>query len=471
MEYIQRRPDVGVRIVRPDYSASTYSETPIFNFVPRVANEKSGSQGTESDAMTGYSYQESTADHKGAFTLTLLPEASPGGISFVDSIQPMDLVFIHEFGKDRYCGVVRQVRYSARMSDSGPNRAVLVSGGGIGELLASFQLIMDYYLWVSGPNAAEASGALTRELVSESGGLLGNALKIIYKNYIKLATLMPGDAQPFTYGVKQIIDHFVDTDSLISSTLKCRYNIAMQFFQQGVNSVWDIWRRLLPAPIYELFGIWNAADSGGKYSIVARQSPFDPGDWKELHEVSVNPLTLISYDVGVDDSEVRTFFYGSIPGSETSRQETLAIDHYKETRTVDEKKWPKYGYRPLDVELRYFNRSTTGMSTAEVLEIVASMMKRWYSENDRFLSGTITMVSIDDPKVMEYAHAGDKLLFLGGEFYIEKIRRTWAYGGAPQTELSVTRGFQYSDSGEQTVPISNLGRRLLELERNKGGVA
>ncbi len=465
MDYIQRQPDLGVRIVRPDYSATSYTENPILNFIPRREPDmQPSSGGGDSDALVGYTYQESIGSPDNPFSLTLVPKVDKNGLTFVDKIKPMDLVFIKEFGKERYCGVVHQVRYSSRMTESGPSRSIIVSGSGLGSLLASFRLVMDYRLFISGPIADVVSKMLIEELSQKAGGLLGDTLGIIYQNFIKLATTMP-DTGTFQYGVKTVIDHFVDVSGGMSNNLKCRYELAVPFYQHGVNSVWDIWRSIIPAPIYELFGQWDDLSKTGSYSIIARQCPFEPTDWNSLPCVAIHPLPLLSYDVGFDDSETKTFFYGTIPGSEISSTDSLAISNFKTAHAFDETKWPKYGYRPMDVTLRYFNRSSTATSTLTILGEVANLMKTWYAENDRFLSGTISLISIDDPDYMKYPKAGEKISFLGGQFYVERIARSWAYGNSPRQDLTITRGFRYDANGAQSGPILNLGKRLAEFER------
>jgi hypothetical protein len=77
-------------------------------------------------------------------------------------------------------------------------------------------------------------------------------------------------------------------------------------YQSGVNTLWDIVRKIVPDPMYELFGCWDSDLK--KYVITARQCPFTGTDWKKLPSYKINPVTLKDYNVGFDDSEIFTVY-------------------------------------------------------------------------------------------------------------------------------------------------------------------
>lgn len=460
MNHIHRRPDVGVRIVRPRYESSDYKADLVVEFVPRVASLSP--EAKESDALIGYSYEESVSGPESSFSLTFAAQPLADGRSIMDAIQPMDLVFIREFGLDRYCGVVHQVRYSARLSDAGPQRSIIVTGSGIGDLIASFGLLMDYRLLANGPLRDMVNTALKVEIAAAKNASFREVLQIIYQKYIGLATTTP-DTGKTVSGVRSILAEFLSLDS-IGDDLVSHYPLAIRFFQQGINSIWEIWKSILPPPLYELFGLWVPYQSEGVYQVKARLCPFSASDWDGLPISVINPIALIDYSIGHDDSDATTFFYATLPGSELSEKEVLALDGLGQLWKADISKWPKYGYRPMTATMRYFNRAAQEDSTQEILKDAAASMFDWYCENDRFLSGRITHISVDDPAIMKYARAGERISFVGGEFYVSKTSRNWAYGGSPTTTLDVTRGFKYS-SGVRQGPILDLGKRFKELER------
>jgi hypothetical protein len=87
---------------------------------------------------------------------------------------------------------------------------------------------------------------------------------------------------------------------------------------------------------------------------------------------------------------------------------------------------------------------------------VNEMVFDWYSKNPEFLNGTIEMMTMPD----SYPRIGEKVRYLGGEFYVEETSRSWQYGGPMTTSLSVTRGYRYDENGNYIGPITNIGRFL-----------
>jgi hypothetical protein len=125
-------------------------------------------------------------------------------------------------------------------------------------------------------------------------------------------------------------------------------------YQSGVNTLWDIVRKIVPDPMYELFGQWDTKDQ--KYVITARQNPFNKDDWRKLPSCKINPVTLKAYNVGYDDSEVSTVYYGIAPSFGYTNNMAIIVDDLKRNHVVDEERWKKYGYRPMFVELSFLKR-------------------------------------------------------------------------------------------------------------------
>lgn len=453
MGNIVRRFQTAVRVVRPDY-ASGGAETEIAKFVSWLAEKDN-----ESNDMIGYSFEESIADVDAPFSITLLPSIDKNDETWVDKIAPMDLVFYEEFGKARYCGVVSSVRYVAQMGDSGPMRSISIQGNGFGKLLADFQLVMDYHLWLGGADAETASKLLLLQIIA-SGRKLRNVLTTIYKNFMTLATLSQSSAS--NIGVKALIDKYIDTSSGVSDKLESWYDMAISLYQAGTNDIWSIWKGIVPSPLYELFGKWNSDIQ--KYQIIARLAPFDAENWKSIDSTEMNPDLLTDYSVGRDDSEVKTFFFATMSWS-VDRAEALTVDAYKRSRKINEEKRLLYGYRPLELSFRYLNRDPNNQEGIEnILEKAATTMYNWYGKNDELMSGQCDIISADDQDIMKYPSIGMKLSFLGGEWYIERTSHTWTYGKSPKTSLWITRGYVYDSSGAMVGPIPGIGKRLKEVE-------
>jgi len=55
---------------------------------------------------------------------------------------------------------------------------------------------------------------------------------------------------------------------------------------------------------------------------------------------------------------------------------------------------------------------------------------------------------------------GERIRFLGGQFYVEKIEHNWNYGESMKTDLSLTRGYVYDGYGKQLKKLDDFGRKL-----------
>jgi len=474
VNYIKRKPNIAITIKRPDYSSSSCPEYIIVKFMPKPvleddkakAGEKwAGAKNYEamSDALLSYSYSESVYDVESPFSLSFTPEVDKNGLTWIDKIAIMDLVYIEEFGVIRYCGIVHRVRYSAKMGQEGATRTIVVSGNGFGDLLKLFQLNVDPRFWL-GKTAPALNQATKAECATDEKKTMKATMDYYYDSFMKIVSLKDaGEGGSSTQSaIKALLDRMIDK-SKIADTFETLLPIVASLYQPGVNNIWDMWRKIVPSPLCELFGRWDFDKQ--KYCIIARPAPFEAEDWAALDSFKIHPIALTDYDVGFDDSEVSTYFYATAPNLSITDNMSLVVDKYKENGAIDEEKWLKYGYRPLGTTIRFLKRDPDKPnSIPKALNDVAAMTKNWYCKNDEFLSGSINLISIDDDSVMKYPVVGARAQFLGGEFYIEQIDRKWTYGDSPKTTLKVTRGYMYGSSGALLGPIKNLGKRLKEFE-------
>ena len=457
---LKRRPNLRIVIIRPNYDALVYSPTRIVSFVPtqKLYNEN------ESNDLTSYNFNKSLHTHESNFTFSTTVRRDGDNRTWFDKIHKMDLVFISEFGETRFCGLIKEKRYAAAISSDGkPSRSITFSGVSIGSLLSSFPLVLDQYLYQSTATAQAASKKLMGVLATlqENENIhVAPILKEIYKAYFNLAQAVGGLGA--SQGMKGVIDEFIVLDSARSSDVVARYPMSFSLYQVGENNIWDIASQFISPPINELFGEWNP--DRNKYEIIFRQTPFEATDWKNTISNILQPDIITKYDLGNSDSEVFTFYMGLLPGSGISRNKAMVYDSgFGKIAQIDSDKWKKYGYKPLIVDFRYFDRSKEStFGAGNLMAKLSKMMKRWFENNNQFLSGSIELMTIGkdlyesarDPKI------GEKASFLGGEFYIEESTHSWNMSGPMLTNLKLTRGFQYNIDGSQKGPIDTIGKKI-----------
>lgn len=257
MDSIIRIPEVKVKVTRPNWDNDTeLEEFVIVTFEPHTCTveEKSkaaeiwkepGDYGAHSDGMLSYSYSESRKSVDSPFTLSLTPEEDLNGLTWVDKISTFDLVYIEEFVKVRYCGIVHRVRYSARMAE-GPERTIIIEGNGFGELLKIFQLVMDVKLFIGKP--AEIDAIISKsEFITEGGKRLEDAINWYYTNFRKIAAERNNKRSVLDLLIEKKLEFKIDKNC------ETFLPICQSMYQAGVNTIWDIIRKIVPEPMYELF--------------------------------------------------------------------------------------------------------------------------------------------------------------------------------------------------------------------------
>lgn len=457
MKYVARRPDFEVTVFRPNYDQPGYQGTKIVSFIsglPPPRNTKS------SDALVSYSFEESLHTPDSSFHLRLTLEADEQGRTWYNKIQLMDLVFISEFGEIRYTGFVQNRRIAQSMGDK-PRRYIIISGSSIGAMLTNFPLVLDQFLYEGTTTAKAASRKLSARLAAlqdTTNVSVAEILIAIYESYFELTQAVGtlGASQ----GIRGVIDHFMDVESRLSSNVVVRYPMSFSMYQVGVNNIWEIISQVITPPVNELFGLWNPKTN--KYEVVFRQAPFEEKDWRSLPITPLPTVAIREADLGNSDSEVFTFYLATLPGSGISRRKAMVYDSgLGKIPQIDTEKWKKYGYRPMLVDFRYFNRDhEKTFSAGPLMTVLSEMMKKWFERNDEFLSGSVTFMTMpisSRRKKTQSPRIGERLSFLEGEFYIEKSEHSWEMEGPMETKLGLTRGYVYYADGSFREPIE-IGR-------------
>jgi hypothetical protein len=199
--------------------------------------------------------------------------------------------------------------------------------------------------------------------------------------------------------------------------------------------------------------------------IKIRECPFDPESWEGLKYVDPKkknklldcyniPLRLVKgVDIEQSDEEVYTVFFSYLDGYPVQMQKLVILTKQEqESKSMPalveyDEKYRKYGYRPLFVHFIGYGKieKEDDTTTEERLQKLNKKLMDWYGNLEKMYNG---MLILSTDLSMDMPQAGEKIAFLGGEFYVEASEHTWNYGGNPQTTLTISRGGIYTSSVE-----------------------
>ena len=479
MEYEWQAPNPKIEIF-----SYMKPESPVMVFVPKENISPGFCNG-----LISYSFSESVSSIEGEFSFTIQEDPDGSGYTAYDRIRNMFVVKIYE-GSDRtpaFVGVIHKKRVGKNLTDKGVRNTTSFSGESIAGLFSRFQLAMNLSIM----NVKDTGSENTQLTINLSSMKLNpkSFMKQTWESYIGMT--MSGLGKEVVLSntvVSQIIDNFMGTDFLETpdTDADIAYPIAYAFYQQGINVITGIWQSILPPPIYEIF---SRVDKAGNCKIVARESPFDSDDltlngisfsakWTRLYLTEVEAVKLTSFDLELSDEEVYTAYYSYLEGSAISRDKSVTISQLSssgdQTTCIDSDKLAIYGYRPLEVNFRGYARQDPSKKKStdinnniyDKFTALNLRMKEWYGNINKMHAGSITLTT-DFINPEKNPHAGERLGFIGGQFYIKAANHSWAYGGTPTIVCTVNRGAKYSKSGVFIGEIENAGKTLIELEGAK----
>lgn len=455
MDYVQRTPKFRVVISRPRYDSAIYSEQVISVF----------SSDTSNIALRGYNYEMNLSAFDCPFSLMFVPAILNGSSeTAIDIIRLNDIVKIEEHGVLSYVGIVNSRRYAARMSESGPDRSIIIQGYGIGAILDRFQMLLDLVVLSSSVATLEAIKIKTQTLLNTlsseydpNTSMVGVLEKI--RDSFKSVMEVIGE-YPAGTGMFSLIDKYLQFGKNVygdEMDARTKYPISLSIFTYGAVTLGEAWRQLVVKPFYEMFTQWDA--KAGTWIIVVRPTPYSPQSWASLPVKALNPLHVTSLDVGFSSEDVKTYFFAYLSGGTLGYEQARAM--YQQTAIKkDSVKWALYGYRPLEASFRYANQvrlsedrnidltkagtgdPNTGFETindATLMGRYSALLQKWFGRADEMLSGSIEVMTMKDgPSI------GERVTYDGIEFYVESLSRSWQYEGRMVTTLQVTRGGKYN---------------------------
>jgi hypothetical protein len=424
--------------------------------------------------LLSYTFSEAVEDLEGSFSFSVENEEAEKNKTVFDLIPNRSVVKIYEgdLEKPAFVGILRRRRIGTAITSQGVKRTITFTGKSIISCIAEYAVSLD--VRIQGVADAVSKTKTLAERLANNGVTIKDFMKVSWEHFKEVSEI----AGISTTGIASIIDNFIGGfDQFITVSGKNQeifYNIATPFYNESNNFIADIWRHILPKPVYEIFSYCD-----GEPKIMARQVPYgnreSGADWQNLNLYVISPLSLVSYDLNQSDEEVYTAFMAYIVGSARDRSFYMAVNQTGKDDIVvhDEEKQKIYGFKPLEISFTGYDRQgNTKNKDADTLTKALKKLNElavyWYSRLDDMYSGTITICT-DFNKPETNPRAGHRAKFMGGEFYINRTDHAWNFGGAPTIRLSVSRGMIYDDgkmvSGEAGV-IKNVGRRFRELEED-----
>ncbi|GMO51833.1 MAG: hypothetical protein Pg6C_16840 [Treponemataceae bacterium] len=447
-------------------------------------------EGFVSRKLLNYSFSGGVDDLYGAFSFGIETDDIPvdGGepVTVFDAIPKLSVVKIYEANEKIpvFTGIVKRRSIKSSMSAQGPRRSITISGRHIISVLAEYMVSLDFK--IMNIDFAENESRQLTEKLNLKKLTIEDFMSITWEFFWKMGTGENSNAIASTIAGKIIKNH-IAPDWEKSGIIKClktgavkniHYPIANSPFNQGNNVISELWRNILPQPIYELYA-YSERETGDP-KIMAREVPFGfkatgNKDWYALPIYEIDPLGLIDYNITQSDEEVYTVFSAYLIGSAFSREYNIAKSADKQDDRVanDKEKMGLYGYKPLEVSFRgYDTQGTESDDLQEVFKQLNEKAKYWYGRLDDMYSGTITVITDfikrEGDELDKNPRYGCRAKFLGGEFYITHAEHRWQYGGTPTITLTITRGMKYDKDGymgdKNDGVLKDIGRQFKELE-------
>jgi len=431
---------------------------------------------TIDECLINYNFSRSIANFGGEFTLTVKDNKDG---SFIDDIQPLDIVTISESNIDEndidFIGVITRVSFSANAN--GLQRQLNISG-------KSIEYLMEYLTISEDVTAMSLADKKLNDVIENMNvklAIVDNAEKKTYKSTMILDAIKASyDAfckvannageEITNTEVINIIDTYYGSEKFITTTSNFKYKYPITNNMFGKNSTVTIIgfiKDLLPSNVYETFG--TIID--GKPKIMVRQVPFGEYAWNNLDsKFEITSDILINYTVTKSIEEVYTAFMAYLQNSPFSSDFNLktaaaSSSNGSPTNYVNDNKRKKYGFKLL--QTNFVGYTNTEEDLIKIFSNLNKDLSNYYSRLDEMLDATITVVNDTSKKASEKARIGDKVKFLGGEFYITGEEHTWNYGQSGRITYHCERGGIYTPGntweGGFFKPLKNVSKALREV--------
>ena len=392
--------------------------------------------------LQSYSFENSVNNFGGSFSFTI-KEDIPGYIqtnAFMDEVQPLDIIVISETGDGQtidFIGVVTKVSVGGISSNL--TKSVTVSGRSIEWLFTYYNINTDMKACIFSNEAANNTFKVD---LAKNDGQSGVSIKDIViasfkmfesqtKEHNAVSNTVIGEIIKLWYG--DDYSQFIEASNDVFA-----YPISSNMFESGNINVIDYIKKLLPSPLYEIYGY---IDITNKPKLMVRLVPYD----NPKSDYRINPVQLTDFTLTKSCEEVYTAFMPYIEGSSMSpdfymnvaKAEGITEKGY-DYALSNQNKVNLFGYQLLTCSFVGYNADATNQSIdKEKLKKLAENMKNWFGNLEEMYSGDFTIVNIPSPGNVRI---GNWINFAEGLFYINTANHTWNYGDNPMINYQVSRG-------------------------------
>ena len=395
---------------------------------------------TSGKNLQSYNFERSIDNFGGTFSFTIKEDIENIVDPFMDKVQPLDVIVISETGfnaKVHFIGVVTTVSVGGIASNL--NKVVTVSGKSIEWLFTYLNINCDIKIAIF--SNAEANNTFKADFADQNG-TTGFSIKKTVEASISMFREQVSNYKTISnYVIGDLIDLWFTGDYIQASDDTFAYPISSDPFEMGKVNVIDFIKKLLPSPIYEIFG---KIDDSGNPVIVVRKVPFDNPE----SNYNINPTHLTDYTLTKSCEEVYTAFLTYIEGTQ------LSPDFYMNLQAAENElkgynfaqpnmeKAAKYGFQLLTCSFVGYNSDTKSVLDEDKIAELNKDLERWFSNLDEMYSGDFTLVNVTNEK---HAGAGEWIGFAKGLYYIVSEKHSWNYGDNPMINYQVIRGGEYPE--------------------------
>lgn len=427
---------LGKRLQPPKENVSAPSKTLDTDFVLREDLISMQIRTTRAPAESGTN----------AFSLTLVPRRN-----YLQLIQPGDWVKLFLGNGNgsvvKYMiGVVDYVSQSSRVGSNGAEETVVtVAGRDWSKIIANTETVFDaqigpqlegIYLmaeaakWMAQASSAPLSPSdFVYNLMPLYLGGKGPAGDYLIKQFLPPVSLKGVTPSVGTFldksGIKGTEGNaFITPGNQGGSLLRLLTSLSNRLMN-------ELWFDTNPLSDFVVNGKF-----GTPFKVVLRPYPFSRKDFEALFAHSVESTECMNFSVGTSTSEVRNWFriHTDLGNGYQGDIATIARLGIIMPRSIE-----RFGLRRFE-EYSQFIFDTGRRPSVDLIRSWNQKQVEWNWQNDKLLSGTITMRLRPDIRVGNRLVYSDKYHGGGYSFYVDSVDHIYNYPGASVTVVKVSRG-------------------------------